>query len=159
MQINISRGGLPKRPVPSTKVTPLGLEGDGHNHPQIHGGTRKAILLIGREAVDELESCGYPVFYGALGENFTTAGLDRRSMRSGQRYRIGSEVVIELTTPRKPCRTLDIFPGIQDAIWDKLIQDGETNSPKWGMGGFYASVVAGGLVLPGAPILLLDQLA
>ena len=28
VQINISRGGLPKRPVPEAVLTPLGLEGD-----------------------------------------------------------------------------------------------------------------------------------
>ena len=94
-----------------------------------------------------------------LGENITTDGLDRRTLRAGQRYRIGSEVVIELTTPRKPCGALSIYPGLFHEIWDKLVEEGKPNSPNWGMSGFYASVIAVGLVLPEAPILLLDQSA
>ena len=158
LQINVSRGGVPKRPIADAIVTPLGIEGDGHDHPEIHGGRRKAILLIAREAVDMLAARGYPVFYGALGENFTTDGLDHRSLRTGQRYRIGAEVLIELTTPRAPCRTLDVYgPSIQAEMWDRLVKERNSASPRWGISGFYAAVLTGGRVLPGAPIQLLEQ--
>jgi MOSC domain-containing protein YiiM len=158
LQINVSRGGVPKRPLDAATLTPLGVEGDAHSNPQIHGGPQKAVLLIAREAVDELVRRGYPLFYGALGENLTTDGLDPRSLRAGQRYRIGAEVVIELTKPRAPCLNLDVYgPAIKNEIWDRTIKDGNVSSPRWGLSGFYAAVVTGGVVLPGAPILLLDQ--
>ena len=48
--------------------------------------------------VEELTSEGYPLFFGALGENITTRGLDRRTLRAGQRYRLGTEVTVELTS-------------------------------------------------------------
>ena len=65
IQISISRGGVPKRPVPEGLLTPLGLDGDAHAHPEIHGGPRQAVLLITAEAIDELAARGYPVYYGA----------------------------------------------------------------------------------------------
>ena len=42
VQISVSPGGLPKRAVPEGMVTPLGIEGDRHAHPSIHGGPNKA---------------------------------------------------------------------------------------------------------------------
>src|SRR6266498_3852682 len=81
VQINISRGGVPKRAVREAEVTPLGLVGDEHAHPAFHGGPRKAVLLVAAEVVDELAGRGFPVFYGALGENLTTSGMDVRRLR------------------------------------------------------------------------------
>ena len=52
----------------------------------------QALLLITSEGIDELIEQGYPVFAGAMGENLTTLGLDRRQMRIGQRYRVGRSV-------------------------------------------------------------------
>jgi MOSC domain-containing protein YiiM len=158
LQINASLGGVPKHPVPECVVTPLGIAGDKCAHPNIHGGPRQAILLIAREVIDRLAQAGYPLTYGSLGENLTVDGLDHRHWRAGQRYRVGNEVVIELTKPRGPCRTLDIYgENLKREIYDKKVKDGDPASPHWGMSGFYASVIQGGPVHPGAPILLLDQ--
>lgn len=159
LQLNISPGGLPKTPIDEGFVTPLGLRGDDHSHPGIHGGPRKAILLIAREVVDELAEAGYPVFYGALGENITTEGIDHRTWRAGQRFRIGNDVVIELTQPRGPCKALDRYgKGLAQRVYDAAVKAGDPASPVWGRSGFYASVVQTGPVLPGAPIVFLDQM-
>ena len=157
LQINVSRGGVLKRAIAEAEVTPFGLAGDLHQHPEIHGGPLKALLLITAEGIDELAALGFPLFYGALGENITTAGLDRRMLRTGQRYRAG-QAVIELTRIRIPCATLEVYgPGIQKAIYDHLVKAGDPASPRWGLSGFYASVVQPGMVRTGDPILLLDQ--
>ena len=159
IQLNISAGGIPKRPVAESYLTPLGFEGDRQAHPEIHGGPRKAVLLLSSEAIEELAAAGFPVFAGALGENLTVTGLDRRQLRSGQRYQVG-DAVIELTKLRQPCRALDIYgPGIQAAIYDARIKAGDPSSPRWGLSGFYALVVQPGLVRAGAPIALLEQTA
>jgi len=50
LQINLSRGGAPKHAV----VTPLGIQGDLHAHPAVHGGPLKALLLITSEGLEEL---------------------------------------------------------------------------------------------------------
>jgi MOSC domain-containing protein YiiM len=116
------------------------------------------VLLIAHEAMDALMQRGYPLFYGALGENLTTAGLDHRTLRTGQRYRIGQEAVIELTKPRAPCATLDVYgSALRNEIWDRAMKSGDPSSPRWGISGFYASVVDGGLIVAGAPIVLVDH--
>jgi MOSC domain-containing protein YiiM len=158
VQISVSPGGVPKRPIPDGIVTPLGIAGDGHAHPQIHGGPRKAILIITSEGLDELKEQGFALYHGALGENLTTRGLDRRSVRIGQRYRIG-EVVAEITKVRAPCDTLNAYPGIQTAIYDQEVKAGNPASPRWGLSGFYASVLKTGTIHPGDPIQLVDETA
>jgi MOSC domain-containing protein YiiM len=156
-QINISPGGVPKRPIPQGEVSPNGIAGDRHAHPDIHGGPRQALLLITSEGIDELRAAGFPLYAGALGENITTLGLDRRSVRIGQRYRLG-QVVIEVTKLRQPCNQLSPYgEGIQRAVFDAEVKAGNTASPLWGLGGFYASVVQPGTLRPGDPITLLEE--
>ena len=87
--VDVSRGGLPKRAIPEAELTLLSIAGDLCAHPQFHGGPRQALLLISAEGIDELAALGFPLFHGALGENITTRGLDRRMWRVGQRWRIG----------------------------------------------------------------------
>ena len=140
-------------------MTPLGVTGDGHAHPEIHGGPRKAILLITSEGIDELKQRGFPLFPGALGENLTTLGLNRRDVRIGQRYRIG-EVLLEIVKVRAPCDTLSVYGhGIQRAVYDQEVKAGNTASPLWGLSGFYASVLQTGTIHRGDPIHLVDETA
>jgi MOSC domain-containing protein YiiM len=159
LQVNVSPGGVPKRPIPAGVVTSLGLAGDEHAHPQLHGGPRQAILLITSEGIDELKEQGFPLYHGALGENLTTIGLNRRSVRIGQRYRIG-QVLLEITKLRAPCETLTPYgPGIQRAVYDQDVKAGSPASPRWGLSGFYASVLQAGTIHPGDPIQLVDETA
>ena len=78
------------------------LRGDAHDHPNIHGGPNKAILIIASEVVDALMARGYPLFYGAMGENLTTRGIDVQEIRIGDEFRVGG-AVLEITQPRGPC--------------------------------------------------------
>jgi MOSC domain-containing protein YiiM len=157
VQVSISPGGVPKRPIAEAEVTPQGIRGDAWAHPQIHGGPNQALLLITSEGTGELIAQGYPVFAGALGENLTTVGLDRRRMRIGQRYRIG-QVMLEITKMRQPCTTLDVYgASIKQAVYDAQVNAGDASSPRWGLGGFYARVLQSGLVRPKDIIELLDQ--
>jgi MOSC domain-containing protein YiiM len=137
----------------------LGIEGDGHAHPGIHGGPRKAILLIAAETVEALQQRGYPVFFGALGENLTTRGIDVRQLRVGDRIRAGG-ALLELTQPRGPCTALDIYgETLKREIYDQRVKALDPTSPRWGMSGFYASVVEPGPVCPGDIIAVVAQLA
>ena len=157
VQINISPGGIPKRPIPEAIVTAEGIRGDHWSHPDIHGGLNQALLLITSEGIDELIAQGLPLFPGALGENLTTLGLDRRQMCIGQRFRAG-EVFLELTKRRAPCVTLNVYPGIQYAIFDAQMNAGDPSSPRWGLSGFYARVVRGGTIRQNDPIVLVEQM-
>jgi MOSC domain-containing protein YiiM len=152
--VSVSRGGVPKWAIPAGTLTRVGVEGDSHAHPDIHGGPMQAVLLITAEGIEELAALGFPLAYGSLGENLTTRGIGRREWRAGQRWHIGAEVVIEITKLRAPCQTLSVYgSGIQDAMYDALAKTGDPSSPKWGLSGFYASVVQPGVIRPGEEII------
>jgi MOSC domain-containing protein YiiM len=154
VQVSISPGGVPNRAIAEGNVTISGIAGDAWRYP-FHGGPRCAILLITSEGVDSLVAQGFPVYYGALGENVTTRGLDRRLLRPRQRFRAG-QVVIELTQLRLPCDTLSPYgTRIQAAIYDARAQAGDASSPVWGLSGFYASVLEPGTLRAGDAIDLL----
>ena len=157
LQVNVSPGGIPKQPIPEGEITTLGVEGDAHAHPEVHGGPEQAVLIVCQEGLDELIAAGFPLFPGALGENLTVQGLDRTQLRSGQRFRAG-DAILELTRLRQPCKTLHVYgDDIAKAVFDRQAKDGDYTSPRWGLAGFYASVVRPGRVSPGAPIALLEQ--
>ncbi len=152
--MNVSPGGIPKRPVSAGFATATGIQGDSWANRRYHGGPQQAILLMASEVLDGLKGDGYPVFFGALGENITVSGLDPRQWRPGQIFRAGT-ARIELTKIRVPCSKLDIYgASIKKAIFDPKVRAGDTTSPLWGFSGFYAAVLTNGVVLPGSKIEL-----
>ena len=52
VQLNVSPGGVPKRPVARARVTRLGLEGDGHRNAALHGGPDRALCLFPLERIE-----------------------------------------------------------------------------------------------------------
>jgi MOSC domain-containing protein YiiM len=157
VQVSVSLGGVPKRLIAEAEVTLQGIRGDSWAHPEIHGGPNQAILLITSEGIGQLIAQGYPVFPGALGENLTTLGLDRRQMRIGQRYGVG-EVMLEITKMRTPCTQLDVYgPSIKNAVYDARVNAGDASTPRWGLAGFYARVLRSGFIRPKDIIELVDQ--
>jgi MOSC domain-containing protein YiiM len=156
VQVNVSRGGIPKRAIASGELTEAGIAGDAWRFP-FHGGTLKAVLLITVEGLDEVIAQGFALFPGALGENLTTRGIDRHALRLGQQLRVGHGV-IELTRIRTPCSTLEVYgSGIQAAIYDARVLAGDASSPRWGLSGFYASVIQPSVVRAGDTITLLEE--
>jgi MOSC domain-containing protein YiiM len=160
-QISRSNGGVPKQAISGpVSVDASGVVGDRHNNPLVHGGPNKAVLLISAEFIEELAAKGYPVVYGSLGENLTISGLDPHSLRSGQRYSVGDEVIIELTKLRQPCLNLDVYgPSIKAELFDSQCESGDYRSPRWARGGFYARVLKPGFLIAGAPVVLLSDVA
>ena len=155
VQVSVSAGGVPNHAIERGEVTPGGIAGDGWRHPQFHGIPQRAILLITAEGLEEIMAMGFLVHPGALGENLTTRGLDRRVMRIGQRFRCGA-ASIQLTEVRFPCETISAYgKGIQAAIYDVRAMQGDPSSEVWGLSGFYASVGESGIVRPGDSITLL----
>ena len=155
LQVSVSQGGIPKRAIARAEVTEAGIAGDAWRYP-FHGGRRQALLLVTLEGIDELVSQGFPLCPGALGENVTTRGLDRRSLRVGQRFHVG-EAEIELTQVRAPCTTLDVYGhGIQAAMYDARVVAGNAESPLWGLSGFYASVLRPGTICAGDALFAVE---
>ena len=159
LQVSTSPGGLPKYSIGEGFITPLGIEGDRHAHPEIHGGPLQAILIVASEVVDELRIRGYPLFYGALGENLTTRGLTIRDIRMGDQIRAGG-ALLEITKPRGPCSALDVYgESLKTDVYDLKVKERDPSSPRWGMSGFYASVIEPGPVREGDAIQVLAKLA
>jgi MOSC domain-containing protein YiiM len=156
IQISRSKGGMPKTQVAGPVMLGFdGVEGDRHRDLRFHGGPDKAVLMIAAETVSDLAARGFPVFPGAMGENLTVCGLDPQSWRAGQRFRVGADAVIELTTLRQPCRHLDVYgAGIKSEVYDARCKKGDPASPRWARGGFYARVIYQGTISSGEPVTL-----
>ncbi|MFF8030477.1 MULTISPECIES: MOSC domain-containing protein [unclassified Streptomyces] len=113
--------GIDKRPVegpvrvaaPGPKgVGASGLEGDAVCETRHHGGDEQAVYAMAREDLDEWErTLGRPLANGSFGENLTTEGIDVSGALIGERWAVGPEVLLEITSGRIPCRT---FQGHMD---------------------------------------------
>ena len=154
LQLNISPGGMPKHAILQAEITVQGLLGDIQRNRKYHGGPDQALLLITQESLEEIKGKGFPVYPGALGENLTVSGLDRRQLRAGQRLRAG-QAIIEITKLRQPCRHLDVYgTGIQATVYDKQAAPG---TGPWGLAGFYCRVSQPGPIFPGDIIEVIDH--
>ncbi|MFD8910111.1 MOSC domain-containing protein [Streptomyces sp. NPDC059575] len=107
--------GIDKRPVdgpvrvtaPGPKgVGGSGLAGDSVCDLRHHGGDDQAVYAFAREDLDEWErELDRPLANGSFGENLTLDGVEVSGAVIGERWRIGAELVLEVTSGRIPCRT------------------------------------------------------
>ena len=104
MQISVSKGGVPKLAVPQADVTTMGLVGDEHSNPNIHGGPEKAVCLWSLEVIETLQQEGHTLAPGFAGENVTIAGLDWAQVTPGCCLQLGNEVLLEIASYTTPCR-------------------------------------------------------
>lgn len=145
--------GIDKRPVtgpvrvsaPGPKgVGASGLAGDTVCDLRHHGGDDQAVYAVAREDLDDWErELGRPLANGAFGENLTTLGLDVSGARIGERWRVGAELVLEVTSGRIPCRTFQGHLG--EPGWVKRFT--HRAAP-----GAYLRVIESGEIRAGDPI-------
>ncbi len=102
-QINISNGGVPKLPISTGKVDADGMVGDDQNDKKHHGGPRQTLCLYSLDVIQSLQEEGHPIEPGFAGENITLAGVDWPTIRSGDRFKAGQDLIIEITDPATPC--------------------------------------------------------
>ncbi|HET9562576.1 MAG TPA: MOSC domain-containing protein, partial [Propionibacteriaceae bacterium] len=101
-----------RAPGPKTSGLGSGLVGDFIGDGKHHGGDGQAVYAFQREDLDEWERrLGRQLPNGFFGENLTTVGLEVNEARLGERWRVGSEVVLQVTTPRIPCSTFRGWMG------------------------------------------------
>jgi MOSC domain-containing protein YiiM len=103
VQISISAGGVPKRPIDIAHVTPEGLEGDAHRDREHHGGPERAVCVYSMEAIRALTAEGHAIAPGTLGENVTVEGFDWARVEPGARLALGDVVLLEVTRYTSPC--------------------------------------------------------
>lgn len=111
-----ARTGIDKRPTegpvevraPGSKAhgRGSGLVGDFIGDRRSHGGDEQAVYAY---AVEDLQwwadELGVTLSAGQFGENLTTTGLDIGGALIGERWQVGSDVQLQVTSPRVPCAT------------------------------------------------------
>ena len=146
-QLNTSPGGVPKLAIREAEVTELGLTGDDHKFPDIHGGPERAVCLFSLERIQELQAEGHPIFPGAVGENVTISGIDWNKVTPGQKLSLGDEVLLEITSYTSPCNSIpeSFVAGEYQRISQKLHP---------GYSRVYARVLRPGRIRIGQPVQL-----
>ncbi|HEY6659988.1 MAG TPA: MOSC domain-containing protein, partial [Pyrinomonadaceae bacterium] len=96
--------GIFKEPVTGPVVLrTLNLEGDRQADLSVHGGPSKAVYAYPSEHYEywkqELPDMELP--WGMFGENFTTSGLHEAELGIGDKFQVGSAIVMA-TEPRMP---------------------------------------------------------
>jgi MOSC domain-containing protein YiiM len=149
-QLNTSPGGVPKLPIREADVTELGISGDDHKFPDIHGGPERAVCLFSLERILELQSEGHPIFPGAVGENITVSGIDWNEVTPGKQLSLGDEVLVEITSYTSPCNSIpeSFVDGEYQRISQKLHP---------GYSRVYARVLRPGRIVIGQPVQLNGQ--
>jgi MOSC domain-containing protein YiiM len=136
---NTFKTGIFKKPVSGrVMLRSTNLDGDRQADLSVHGGPNKAVYGYPSEhyAYWRIELPGQSLDWGAFGENFSTEGLLENQLSIGDRYRVGSSVVM-VRTPRLPCFKLAAKFQHDDMI-ERFLRSGRS--------GFYFSVVEEGEV-------------
>ncbi|HYI65321.1 MAG TPA: GNAT family N-acetyltransferase [Candidatus Limnocylindrales bacterium] len=147
LQVNVSDGGVPKLPVEDARITTYGVEGDRQASETVHGGPHRAVAILGIEAIRRVAAEGHPIGPGTTGENLTTEGFDVSALPVGTRLAIGDDVVLEISQPTNPCRT--IRHSFADLRFGRLSMKAHPADSR-----MYARVIAEGVVRTGDPIRL-----
>jgi MOSC domain-containing protein YiiM len=131
--------GIFKAPVSGpVQLRTRNLDGDRQADLTVHGGTHKAVYGYPSEHYpfwrQELPGMSLP--WGTFGENFTTTGLAEEELHVGDRFQIGSSIVM-VRQPRMPCYKL-AGKFQRDDMIERFLASGRS--------GFYFSVEQEGSV-------------
>jgi MOSC domain-containing protein YiiM len=96
---------IDKRPVEGpVKVHKLGLRGDIQANRVHHGGPDQAIYAYSQADADFWAAeLGRELPPGIFGENLRVSGIDATRAVIGERWKVGLDVELEVTSPRTPC--------------------------------------------------------
>ncbi|MCV7135499.1 MOSC domain-containing protein [Mycobacterium hodleri] len=103
-----------------------GVVDDVIGNRKLHGGDDQAVYAYAREDLDAWAAkLDRELPNGIFGENLTTMGVDVTGAVIGERWRVGTDgVLLEVTSPRTPCKTFAKRLGI--AGWIKTFAHGGT---------------------------------
>jgi len=133
--------GLPKKPVDSAFISFAGVQGDFnvYRHDKLRDDPDSALLIMPIEKITELNSEGWPIKPGDLGENLTTSGIPYDSFKIGKIFTAG-EATFQISRACDPCVNLFLLPYV-----------GRSKGPEFlktmlGRRGWYARVLKEGRV-------------
>ncbi|HZS68541.1 MAG TPA: MOSC domain-containing protein [Burkholderiales bacterium] len=144
--INVSNGGVPKRPRDAAQLRISGVSGDRQRDLRYHGGPTRAVSLYSLELIQALQAEGHRLEPGAIGENLTLAGVAWSSMVPGATLEVGA-ALLELTAYAAPCTNL--LPYFREGEFKRVSQKVH---PGWSR--LYARVLREGTVKVGDPVRL-----
>lgn len=146
-QINVSDGGVPKKPVLEARITKSGLEGDRQRNRKVHGGPERAVCLFSLEMIERLQDEGHAIEPGSAGENLTLAGVEWDHVVPGVMLTIGPHVKLKIKSYTAPC---DL-----NACWFRegdFSRISHKKHPGWSR--VYAKVLDSGIVRPGDMVIV-----
>ncbi len=105
--------GLPKFARDFAYVTSNGVEGDFNHFRKSwkFNTSLRALLIYPKEMYDKLQTEGWSVFPGDLGENITTGGIFYENFGINSIWRVG-EIKIQISEVCSPCKNLRFIPSI-----------------------------------------------
>lgn len=127
-----------------------GLVGDAVCDLRHHGGSDQAVYAFAREKLDawERQLGGRELANGSFGENLTTVGVDVSGALIGERWRVGAELLLEVTSGRIPCRTF--ADHVKEEKWvRRFTQEAVT--------GAYLRVIEPGTIRAGDPVEIVHR--
>lgn len=144
---------IDKRAVPGRiPLQSLGLAGDVQCDRKNHGGVHAAVYAYADEdAAWWAEELHREITPGLFGENLRTTGVDVTGAEIGERWQIGSPgegVLLEITSPRVPCRTFQ--ERMAEPRWVKRFT--ERNAP-----GAYLRVLESGGIAAGDQVRVVHR--
>lgn len=117
LSVNISdKKGEKKHNVGSARaLVNRGLENDAHLGMAI-----RQISLLAAESVEKIRQKGLHVQYGDFAENLTTQGIELYTLPIGTRFRIGKDILLEVTQIGKTCLApCAIYHAVGDCVMPK----------------------------------------
>jgi MOSC domain-containing protein YiiM len=139
-----------RAPGPGRKGLGSGLTGDVIGNKRLHGGDDQAVYAYAREDLDRWQATlNRPLANGNFGENLTTSGIDVTGALVGERWHVGTDgLVLEVTSPRTPCRTFASYLGVRG--WIRTFTEAA-------IPGAYLRVVHPGSVHAGDEVVVTDR--
>ena len=115
-----------------------GIEGDAHA-----GDWHRQVSMLGIESFERMEMTNGELPMGSFAENLTTEGIELFTLPIGTKFRVGKEVLLEMTQIGKKCHT--------GCAISQLVG-------KWVMPqeGIFTIVLEEGIIYPGDEIVIVD---
>lgn len=126
-----------------------GLAADRRMDQRHHGGPGQAVYAYSREeAARWAGELGIDVPPGGFGENLATRGIAVSDAVIGERWAVGTHLILEVSGPRIPCRAFGHWMG-QDGWVRRFMDRGDV--------GCYLRVVRPGAIRAGDPITVIER--
>ena len=117
----------------------LGILGDAHAD-----NWHRQISLLAVESINKMVEMGADVSPGNFAENITTEGIELPTRPIGSKFKIGSDIELEVTQIGKECHSrCEIFEQVGDCIMPRE--------------GIFAKVIKGGTIKVGDTIEVLND--